>query len=258
MKKFKPATFYWFVFDNLILSIMLTFAQNSGWDSFVFSLLRQIKASLAFIIAILIILGVMSLIVWLFSIIMHIVRWRNTRLQLGYIVLLTIIPVYVITAMVTLFLPQFAEAAELIRKMYESFSLFVFGSLIVYFVGGWDHCIRYLETHRARHYCGPCIPAFHPRSKTLWFTTVLVAQFVILVPILALITLILIYFNLYEEGVISWTSGFIFIKPLIGISGWAALFGLIILYRLTRKMTQEYSPFYKFLAIKLVFITSIM
>lgn len=70
-------------------------------------------------------------------------------------------------------------------------------------------------------------------------------QFVVLKPILAVLTLLLEHFKLYEDGVYQWDKGYAYIAFLYNISYTAALYGLLMFYVAASDLLAPHKPILK-------------
>lgn len=83
-----------------------------------------------------------------------------------------------------------------------------------------------------------------------------ILQFVLVKPLLSLLIVILKAAGVYEEGVISGDTGYIYIALLYNISICTSMYGLVLFYLATRFDLAGYKPMPKFLCIKAVIFFS--
>ena len=77
-----------------------------------------------------------------------------------------------------------------------------------------------------------------------------VLQFVILKPITAIAALVLDKYELFKEGSLHWTSGYLYIATINNVSITIALYGLVYFYVGTHEWLAPFKPLAKFLCIK--------
>src|SRR5690348_12517528 len=79
-------------------------------------------------------------------------------------------------------------------------------------------------------------------------------QFVVLKPVCAIATIVLLYLGWYKEGELSLNNGYLYIVIIDNISVTIALYMLIMFYHALQKELAPYKPIAKFLCIKAIIL----
>jgi len=99
-----------------------------------------------------------------------------------------------------------------------------------------------------------CFPKFKPGKKFLYTCKRSVYQFVVIKPLMAVLTIFLEYYGLYDDGSVSLTSGYLYIMIVDNISVTLAMYMLVLFYHVTKDELRPFKPVPKFLCIKAVIL----
>ncbi|WAQ96635.1 T184B-like protein [Mya arenaria] len=105
-------------------------------------------------------------------------------------------------------------------------------------------------------WCTCCLAGRQYTIGFLRFCKQATLQFCLVKPLMAVITLILQAFNLYQDGNFAADSGYLYITIIYNISVSLALYALFLFYFGTRELLSPYEPVWKFLTVKSVIFLS--
>jgi len=83
-----------------------------------------------------------------------------------------------------------------------------------------------------------------------------VLQFVLIKPVTAVLAIALEQYHVYNEGSFDWRSGYFYIAMVNNISISLSLYCLVLFYMATEEPLKPFSPFSKFLCIKIIIFFS--
>lgn len=182
-------------------------------------------------------------------VIQHLVNFAMPGIQIYVVRILLIIPIYSISSACAIQLGVNGLYAETIRDIYEAFVLYSFLNLVMEFCGGETDCVYQIENDPPLLMPFPlCFLGHWPRdARMVRFCQRGVLQFIIVKPIMAVLTVIMIatdnYFNIYYEA---------FEAFVYNISyGWA-LYCLLVFYLATHHHIRKFKPLSKFTTVKII------
>ena len=182
-------------------------------------------------------------------VIQHLVNFAMPGIQIYVVRILLIIPIYSISSACAIQLGVNGLYAETIRDIYEAFVLYSFLNLVMEFCGGETDCVYQIENDPPLLMPFPlCFLGHWPRdARMVRFCQRGVLQFIIIKPIMAVLTVIMIatdnYFNIYYEA---------FEAFVYNISyGWA-LYCLLVFYLATHHHIRKFKPLSKFTTVKII------
>lgn len=192
----------------------------------------------------------------------HVRNYRNPVIQRYCIRITLLVPVFLIVALISLFIPEKALwVPDLFKAGYEAFALYSFMALMLAFVGGpttlvdlWETEDRYLQGEWIH---GTCI---HGTKKLdgLFLKRLVqgVIQFVIVRLLIVVTVPILISYEVYSEGSANFKTGWIYVIFIHNVSLWICLYSLWLFFLSTKHYLRPFSPVLKFALIKgIIFIS---
>jgi len=184
---------------------------------------------------------------------LHLKNYTKPRFQLWILRILIIVPLYGLVSWLSMKLQDEALYFEVLRDIYEAFVIYCFLALILEYVGGEDNCInRFNEKPDLAHpfpLC--CLPRLRLNVLFLRFCKQGTLQFVIIKPVMAFISLIMVSRDLYDNSAYQW-----FLLTIYNISYTLALYALFLFYLSIRDDVREYNCMWKFFSVKtIVFAT---
>nr|XP_054758924.1 organic solute transporter subunit alpha-like [Lytechinus pictus] len=185
---------------------------------------------------------------------------NDSRTRVRLIVILGIYPVYSTTSLLALYIPRAHLITYLTATLYFSVALYQFLMLIVSYFGDRDQLIVKLQGSKIPIASPPllcffpCLPKPDMNVKNLLRLRRLVLQFVFIRPICNFIALILWADGTYVPGLFTADSAYVWLSVIALCSTFAALYGVIILMRITKGPLEGYNVQPKFLLIQLVLV----
>jgi len=168
-------------------------------------------------------------------------------IQVYVIRILFICPIYAITSCVAIVMGQDGLYAETVRDIYEAVVLYSFLNLILEFCGGESDCVYQIENESPLRMPFPlCFLRPRPRDARLMrFCQRGVLQFIVIKPIMAVLTVIMIATgNLFHPAYVA--VEFVIYN---GSYGWA-LYCMYVFYLATHSLIKNFRPISKFVTVK--------
>ncbi|KAL1914928.1 uncharacterized protein VTP21DRAFT_7844 [Calcarisporiella thermophila] len=187
---------------------------------------------------------------------MHLKNYRKPMLQRFTVRILWMVPIYALSSWISLVSTNASFYMDAIRDMYEAFVIYCFFNLLVYLLGGERALLIMLHSRPPTQHLFPVnwwrkeIYVGDPYS--FLFVKRGILQFIYVKLILTLATMVLKIFGLYNEGYISWTSGYFWISFFYNLSVCLSLYCLMVFFLATKEDLAPFRPLSKFLCVKSV------
>lgn len=192
----------------------------------------------------------------------HYKTYTRPHLQRHIIRVILMVPLYAVESWLSLVFMGSAAVPYIhtLRECYEAFVLYNF----MVFILEWleqeasYHFTTYVEKLARQPQCphiwpmGHCLKPWPMGQPFIGSVKVGVINYVTIRPATAILTLILIPLNLYDEGDLSWHSGFLWITIINNFSQCWALYCLVMLYHVVYEDAKPIRPLAKFLCVKAV------
>ncbi|CAL9107585.1 unnamed protein product [Musa textilis] len=189
----------------------------------------------------------------------HLLNYTEPTYQRYIVRIIFMVPVYALMSFLSLILNDRSIYFNSIREVYEAWVIYNFLSLCLAWVGGPGAVVLSLSGRSLKPSwylmtcCFPSIPLdgrFIRRCKQGGL------QFVILKPILVVITFIFYAKGKYEDGNFSVDQAYLYITIIYTISYSMALYALALFYVACKDLLRPFNPVPKFIIIKsVVFLT---
>ncbi|KAI9141067.1 organic solute transporter Ostalpha-domain-containing protein [Paraphysoderma sedebokerense] len=191
---------------------------------------------------------------------LHIKNYKNPSQQRQIIRILWMVPIYAISSWISLANKSIADYIETVRDMYEAFVIYVFFNLLISYLGGERELLVNLKRRPPTAHMFP-VNLFSKEMNVsaptlLEFPYLGILQFVFLKPIFSFLTLAMKSSDVYQEGFISVSSGYVWVTFLYNISVSVSMYCLVIFFFATRRDLDPYRPVPKFLCIKAIIFFS--
>lgn len=180
---------YWFI-------SRMNFENPTEFNSTIYSNIMPGVISLWVICSI---AGLISCIIICSSIVTHLLRCKQPKLQFLFFVIFGLVPVYFLSSIVCLFFPPFLIWAEAIRKVYEAVVIVVIYDMMVYFMGGFKTTREYMEKGSDALFCLKTSAFMHS------FLTLGVNQYIVSSILYSVTSIICYYLGVFHHGL--WSSG---------------------------------------------------
>jgi len=200
--------------------------------------------------------GLFTSLAWavsIWNVFLHLTHYTRPQFQLWIVRILLIVPLYGIVSWLSMKLDNQALYFATIRDIYEAFVIYCFLALILEYVGGEDNCMRrFSEKPDLRHpYPLCCLPRLNLNVLFLRFCKQGTLQFVIIKPVMAFVSLVMLSRDLYKDETYQ-----VCLLTIYNISYTVALYALLLFYRAIRDDVREFNCVWKFFAVKtIVFAT---
>jgi len=188
-----------------------------------------------------------------FSIFQHLRNYTQPVHQRHIVRILVIVPVYAVYSWFALLFYPYQVYFSILRDCYESYALYQFFALCVSYAGGEEALAGHMSTlDRLRLSIPLCCARVQPGARLLLWTRRLVLQYVIVKPIIGVISIILEAVGVLHEGSFQPDGGFLYLLIVNNTCLTMALYALVVFYRAAKHALTPYKPVLKFVCIKIV------
>ncbi|KAI7823020.1 organic solute transporter Ostalpha-domain-containing protein [Gamsiella multidivaricata] len=187
-------------------------------------------------------------------------HYRKPLLQRYVVRILWMVPIFAISSWISLVSLNMSFYVDALRDIYEAFVIYCFFGLLVSYLGGERSLLIMLH---GRPYTKHVFPV------SLWYREIDVGdpysflfikrgilQYVYVKPVLAAVTMLLKSNDAYNDGSVSFKSGYFWVSFIYNISVCLSLYCLGIFFMATQGDLEEFRPIPKFLCIKAVIFFS--
>ncbi|XP_073022171.1 uncharacterized protein [Primulina eburnea] len=202
-------------------------------------------------------IGAMALAIY--HIYKHLLNYTESIYQRYIVRIIFMVPVYALMSFLSLVLNNSSIYFDSIREIYEAWVIYNFLSLCLAWVGGPGAVVlsltgKILKPNWCLMTC--CFPPIPLDGRFIRRCKQGCLQFVILKPILVIVTLILYAKGNYEDGNFNPGQSYLYLTIIYTISYSVALYALAVFYVACRDLLQPFNPVPKFIIIKsVVFLT---
>ncbi|KAK7337627.1 hypothetical protein VNO77_18210 [Canavalia gladiata] len=189
----------------------------------------------------------------------HLLNYTEPTYQRFIVRIIFMVPVYALMSFLSLVVPESSIYFNSIREVYEAWVIYNFLSLCLAWVGGPGAVVislsgRILKPSLCLMTC--CFPPIPLDGRFIRKCKQGCLQFVILKPILVVVTLILYAKGKYKDGNFSPKQSYLYLTIIYTISYTMALYVLALFYVACKDLLQPFNPVPKFIIIKsVVFLT---
>ncbi|KAK2418943.1 hypothetical protein P8452_63021 [Trifolium repens] len=189
----------------------------------------------------------------------HLLNYTEPTYQRYIVRIVFMVPVYALMSFMSLVLPRCSIYFNSIREVYEAWVIYNFLSLCLAWVGGPGSVVislsgRVLKPSVYLMTC--CLPPIPLDGRFIRKCKQGCLQFVILKPILVVVTLILYAKGKYKDGNFSPKQSYLYLTIIYTFSYTMALYALALFYVACKDLLQPFNPVPKFIIIKsVVFLT---
>jgi hypothetical protein len=186
----------------------------------------------------------------------HKAHYVHPSSQKHVIDILWMVPVYAVSAWLSLIFVHISSYIDFVRGVYEAYVIYSFMLLLTKYLGGHRGVVAMLKSKRDTKQTWPsplcCLPLTRPDSKFLWHLKYGALQYVILSPIVSVLVIGLEVFDLYNDGEIEWDRGYVYCAFVQNATQLVSLYALVWLYILMQNELAPFKPMAKFLVVKMV------
>ncbi|CAL0324787.1 unnamed protein product [Lupinus luteus] len=189
----------------------------------------------------------------------HLLNYTEPTYQRFIVRIIFMVPVYALMSFLSLVYPKSSIYFNSIREVYEAWVIYNFLSLCLSWVGGPGAVVislsgRVLKPSMCLMTC--CFPPIPLDGRFIRKCKQGCLQFVILKPILVVITLLLYAKGKYEDGNFNPRQSYLYLTIIHTFSYTMALYALLLFYVACKDLLQPFNPVPKFIIIKsVVFLT---
>ncbi|CAN6467512.1 unnamed protein product [Victoria cruziana] len=189
----------------------------------------------------------------------HLLNYTEPTYQRYIVRIIFMVPVYALMSFMSLVRNDKSIYFNSIREVYEAWVIYNFLSLCLAWVGGPGAVVlslngRVLKPSWCLMTC--CFPAIPLDGRFIRRCKQGALQFVILKPVLVIVTFVLYARGKYEDGNFSAKQSYLYLTIAYTISYSMALYALALFYMACRDLLRPFNPVPKFILIKsVVFLT---
>uniref|UniRef100_A0A7S1LPG2 Uncharacterized protein n=1 Tax=Neobodo designis TaxID=312471 RepID=A0A7S1LPG2_NEODS len=200
-----------------------------------------------------------SLVLTSIQIFMHLSVYTSPSQQRYIIRIILMCPIYAIDSFVGLMAYRYATVVNLIRDSYESYVIYMFFRLLMDYLGGEEATLKaWAETKPDMPHLFPlcCLPHVKLNRQTLNIWKFCLLQYMIINPIVTLVSIPLIFTDRYDEGDLNPGSAYAWFTALEFVSVTFAFTSLVYFFFASKHLLMDHNPLPKFAAIKTVVFLS--
>jgi hypothetical protein len=197
--------------------------------------------------------SILSSLIALCTIISHLTNYTKPSLQRHIVRIIAVIPTYAMYSCLSLHYQHISLYLETVRDCYEAFVIYSFLQLLLAYLGGENSCVHKMEQFGALHHPVPLCWLTPMRRNVVLLKRCKqgVNQFVVLKPLLAIMSLVAFGAGLYHKDTWQWI-----LIILYNGSYTCSLYSLLIFVLANQQPLDPVRPFWKFFAVKSVIITA--
>lgn len=187
----------------------------------------------------------------------HFRHWNQPDLQKYIVRILLMIPVYSVDSFLALRFVDIYIYIDAIRECYEAYVIYNFYMYLLTYLKSDPNFNTILTTRTSRHVfplC--CLPTWDMEYSFLRQCTIGVTIYILVKPILALITIICELTDTYKEGHWTYSGGYTYVAIINSLCQCYAMYCLVLLYLIFKQDLSLIKPIPKFLIIKAVVFLS--
>lgn len=203
--------------------------------------------------------SVLAVIITITLIICHLRNYTEPVFQRYIVRIVFMVPFYGVSSFFSLLYRQSSIYFDTLRDCYEAWVIYNFMSLCLAYVGGPGAVVIQAEGKLIMPswtWGTCCLPPTPVDGFLLRRCKQATLQFVLIKPVLAILTLVLYSCGKYEDGDWSPEGGYLYITILYNVCYTVALYGLLVFYLGTEELLKPYKPLMKFILVKsIIFLT---
>ena len=188
----------------------------------------------------------------------HHKNWVHPPSQRCVVRILLMVPVYSVSAWLSLVFLQWSLYIDFVRMCYEAFVIYTFMILLTKYLGGHNGVVEWMKTKPPLGWPSPmcCIRPVKPGDTFLYWLKYGTLQYTIISPIISILAMVLNFFGFYGDGDVNWGAGYVYITFIQNTTQLISLYCLVWLYVAMKNELAPFSPMAKFLVVKsVVFFT---
>ncbi|KAK5579329.1 hypothetical protein RB653_009011 [Dictyostelium firmibasis] len=167
------------------------------------------------------------------------------------------IPLYSVLTLCTVLTTNYKIYLELVRDLYEAYVIYVFFALLTCYAGGDENLINHFVLHEPISVFEIKLPylsdlKYKPNQNFLYYCRLSVFQYIIVKPLLTLMAIVLLQFNLYGSSFSQFNKFYPYKIIIQFVSVGLALSAILFFLKMTFSLLLPYKPILKFLSIKIV------
>ncbi|KAK7100888.1 organic solute transporter subunit alpha-like [Littorina saxatilis] len=189
-------------------------------------------------------------------------RGRPRLIKHKSLVLVGLYPVAAVTSLLAVFIPRSTLLCDFLASSYLAVCLYEFTSLIVLYFGGKSQLIHTAQATGFRLRTPPCCccccccPTVKVTARNLTRLQMMVIQTAFIQPIVSFVSVVLWTDDKYNPNVTAPNSPATYLSAISTVSTLCAVYGLVILFRSTRRYLATHSVTPKFLVMQLVLLAN--
>jgi len=187
----------------------------------------------------------------------HLCNYTNPSQQKHIVRILLMVPIYAVDSFLSFRFYWLDIYFDVARDCYEAFVIYTFYSLLIEYVGGYQHGKEIFSQKPSFKLVIPlsCITVHAKRGLLRWCKR-MTLQYVLVRPSMTILTLILQIMSQYCPGNFSPIRGYFWITGANFISVSLAMYALVLFYSVSREEIASYKPIPKFLSVKFIIFLS--
>jgi hypothetical protein len=147
----------------------------------------------------------------------HRKHWTHPPSQKNVVRILLMVPIYAISAWLSLTFLDLSTYIDFARGVYEAYVIYTFMILLTKYLGGHAGVTEWMKYKPNQPWPSPMcfLRPVKPDSQYLYYLKYGALQYTILTPICSLATVVLQYFGAYKDGEIRYDNGYPYIAFIL-------------------------------------------
>lgn len=188
---------------------------------------------------------------------LHLSAYTDPVQQRRIVRILLMVPIYAVDSCLALWKYEFAPVIGTIRDVYEAYCIYSFFWLLMGYLGGEEEACNAKNGAKVNHLfplC--CLPPFQLSQRTFRLWKFLVTQYVVIKPVLAIVTALLMVTGHYEESSWSFDNAHVYFVIMQNVIVTLAFTSLVYFFMEYKTLLVRHQPMGKFAAVKAVVFLS--
>lgn len=188
---------------------------------------------------------------------LHMAAYTNPPQQRYIVRILLMVPIYAVDSCLAIWDHSLAPVIGLLRDCYESYVIYNFFHLLMSYLGGEEQALASRLGVKMSHmfpFC--CLPPFQVSARTFRMWKLLLLQYMLLKPFVAVVAILLTPSGAFEETSWSFSNAHVYFVLILNVSVTLAFTTLVYFFVEYRDLLTPHQPMGKFAAVKAVVFLS--
>jgi len=183
----------------------------------------------------------------------HLSNYTMPRHQRCIVRIIAMVPLYAVYSLLSLIFWKYQIYFAVLRDAYEAYALYNFFILCTEYMGGKSETEKaFLQHDPLRLLCPFCCCNVNPGKVLFLLTRQGILQYVLVRPVVAVASAVLLIIGKYGEGVWSPNKGYLWITIINNLGVTVAIYFLVLFYQIVKEDLRPWKPVLKFGVVKMI------